>query len=171
MKWGADEQESDGYVDRDRWVLGMKVFSSTSSSNAISTFGGEPSFRSFSTLVKITALRFFDVTFCALGHKPFLLRSHRSHRGPTGRQITWKVKTIQQLMWAANATRTCPKPTSMQLISQYNSLGSHDCRFSLRRYVTVSQRRRRPLECTNLVCSGVLVGGLCQPRRLVILWT
>lgn len=69
--------------------------------------------------------------------------------------------------------RTCPKPTIIWLMSPYNSLGSQDCKFSLPSTGAVNKndRTRTWTRCTYRVCSGVLVGGLCHPRRFVILWT
>ena len=57
-----------------------------SSSSLTSSFGWVSS----PGVEKTIVLRFLILTtFCALGHKPFVLRSHTSHRGATGRHITY----------------------------------------------------------------------------------
>lgn len=58
-----------------------------SSSSLTSSFG----WASSPGVEKTIVLRFLALTtFCALGHNPLVLRSHTSHRGPTGRHITCK---------------------------------------------------------------------------------
>jgi len=107
---------------------GTNFFSSISSSMAISIFGGD----SF-TSVKIIALRFFDVTCLALGHRPLVLSSHMSHLGLTGTHITYSSRFIdlRDINGVKGPLLTCPKPTNIWLMSPYSSFGSQDCRLSL----------------------------------------
>lgn len=50
-------------------------------------------------------------------------------------------------------------------------MGSHDSRLSLvDRGMSLRSTRIR-LVRTHLVCSGVVVAGLCQPSRFVMRWT
>lgn len=73
-------------------------------------------------------------------------------------------------MWDAKNI-TWPKPTNMWLMSPYKSFGSHDWRFSLSSKNLVICSICIINARTYRVCSGVFVGGLCHPRRLVIRWT
>ena len=99
--------------------------SSSASSKAISISGGDSLVSTYTI-----ALRFFPSTPRALGHRRFLLRTHSSHLGDAGTQITYSRSTTPFTL-GNTVLRTCPKPTIIWLMSLKSSFGSQDCKFSL----------------------------------------
>lgn len=87
----------------------------SSASSSISILGSDPGSGDVDAVT--TALRPLDVGFfLALGQRPLVLRSHKSHRGPTGRQITYP--RCDQWGREKYVQHTCPNPTSMWFTSR-----------------------------------------------------